>query len=30
MYLRQASVSVVARVPPVVVLLGFNERTEAL
>ena len=29
MYLRQASVSVVAQVPPVVVLLGFNERTEA-
>lgn len=28
MYLRQASVSVVAQVPPVVVLLGFNERTE--
>ena len=30
MYLRQASVSVVAQVPPAVVLLGFNERTEAL
>lgn len=29
MYLRQASVSVVAQMPPVVVLLGFNERTEA-
>lgn len=29
MYLRQASVSVVAHVPPAVVLLGFNERTEA-
>ncbi|MDE0653112.1 MAG: histidine phosphatase family protein [bacterium] len=28
MYLRQASVSVVAQVPPAVVLLGFNERTE--
>jgi len=28
MYLRQASVSVVASIPPVVVLLGFNERTE--
>ena len=28
MYLRQASVSVVARVAPTVVLLGFNERTE--
>ena len=28
MYLRQASVSVVASLPPVVVLLGFNERTE--
>ncbi|MCY3953755.1 MAG: histidine phosphatase family protein [bacterium] len=29
MYLRQASVSVVAQVPPALVLLGFNERTEA-
>ncbi len=29
MYLRQASVSVVAQVPPAVVLLGFNERTES-
>ena len=29
MYLRQASVSVVASIPPAVVLLGFNERTEA-
>ncbi|MCY3663598.1 MAG: histidine phosphatase family protein [bacterium] len=28
MYLRQASVSVVASIPPAVVLLGFNERTE--
>lgn len=28
MYLRQASVSVVAQIPPAVVLLGFNERTE--
>lgn len=28
-YLRQASVSVVAQVPPALVLLGFNERTEA-
>ena len=29
MYLRQASVSVVAQVPPALVLVGFNERTEA-
>ena len=29
MYLRQASVSVVAQLPPALVLLGFNERTEA-
>lgn len=29
MYLRQASVSVVASIPPAVVLLSFNERTEA-
>lgn len=29
MYLRQASVSVVAQVPPAVVLLSFNERTES-
>ena len=29
MYLRQASVSVVAQIPPALVLLGFNERTEA-
>ncbi len=28
MYLRQASVSVVASIPPTVVLLGFNERTD--
>ena len=28
MYLRQASVSVVALVPPAMVLLGFNERTD--
>lgn len=28
MYLRQASVSVVASIPPAVVLLGFNEATE--
>ena len=29
MYLRQASVSVVAQLPPALVLLGFNERTES-
>ncbi len=29
MYLRQASISVVASTPPVMVLLGFNERTES-
>ncbi len=28
MYLRQASVSVVASIPPALVLLGFNERTD--
>ena len=28
MYLRQASVSVVASIPPAVVLVGFNERTD--
>jgi broad specificity phosphatase PhoE len=29
MYMRQASVSVVASIPPAMVLLGFNERTES-